>query len=176
MRSVTLCHTHTHTHTEPEPRLFIILIWFSHFQTIMIRWRRHLWGGDPSEAHWALIHVDAHLILITKMQFPASQRRLMDARPCRCSSSAARRHQQDGWMALTQAPLIHSLVCLTDVFMTRVSATQQNATNSRHKEKPPVDYSMVLVWCANGSRRSNVSRNVVEFISRFLVFSAKNYI
>lgn len=34
-------------------------------------------GGDQSEAHSALIHVDAHLILITKMQFPASQRRLM---------------------------------------------------------------------------------------------------
>lgn len=34
-------------------------------------------GGDQSEAHSALIHVDAHLILITKMQFPASRRRLI---------------------------------------------------------------------------------------------------
>lgn len=34
-------------------------------------------GGDQSEAHSALIHVDAHLILITKMQFPASHCRLM---------------------------------------------------------------------------------------------------
>ena len=33
--------------------------------------------GNQSEAHSALIHVDAHLILITKMQFPASQHRLM---------------------------------------------------------------------------------------------------
>lgn len=37
-----------------------------------------IWGrGNQSDAHSALIHVDAHLILITKMQFPASQHRLM---------------------------------------------------------------------------------------------------
>lgn len=37
-----------------------------------------IWGRrHPSAAHSALIHVDSHLILITKMQFPASQGRLM---------------------------------------------------------------------------------------------------
>lgn len=41
-------------------------------------------GGDQSEAHSALIHVDAHLILITKMQFPGSQSRLIGSRLCKC--------------------------------------------------------------------------------------------
>lgn len=34
--------------------------------------------------HSALIHVDAHLILITKMQFPASQHRLMGRHRSQC--------------------------------------------------------------------------------------------
>lgn len=44
----------------------------------------HLGGGNQSEARSALIHVDAHLILITKMQFPASQSRLIGSHICKC--------------------------------------------------------------------------------------------
>lgn len=73
-------------------------------------------GGDQSEAHSALIHVDAHLILITKMQFPASQRRLMGNCLSKCFLRSAM--PPAGWMTFKQTELIHRLIYLIDLFMT----------------------------------------------------------
>lgn len=80
------------------------------------QWRswkeRHLGGGDPSEAHSALIHVDAHLILITKMQFPASQRRLIGMRRCKCFFAQCL--QQDGWPSS-----VYMTNCLGEIMVNR---------------------------------------------------------
>lgn len=73
-------------------------------------------GGDQSEAHSALIHVDAHLILITKMQFPASQRRLMGN--CLSKCFFAQCHASSRMDDFHADRLIYRLIYLIDVFMT----------------------------------------------------------
>lgn len=101
-------------------------------------------GGDQSEAHSALIHVDAHLILITKMQFPASQRRLMGKRLRECFFARRRASSRmDDFHAGTTDPQAH--LFNRRVYDIHVGRKKTSAANGKQSDAGFFFFSLIIL-------------------------------